>query len=378
MADQPLDYEQCTPDEREVMLDRVLTQRNVLLDEALRVILAADALDDYRADGSLSMADWLAYRCRVSRTTARQWVRAATRAGGPAPDPGPVRGRRPELRAGRARPHLRPAGRRRAPRRVAPRPELREIESWPSSGAGHIGPTTTKPAASPTSASGPIFRHRPARVGLPGQRRRRHRGGRPRSPRRGRRPRSRDRRLGTPRTASPWPSATCAPKTSGAPPPKGQSPTRRWSSSTRRPSSSTTTPSSERHHQRRAHPGGRASPGPLRHPRGDPLRHARRSHGGRRPSHSQPARLAPPPGDRARPPPMSMARLRPGDPPPPPHAALDQRRSTDAANLMGVCWHHHHLLHEGGWNATGNADLEILVTSPYGRTLQSRAGPMAA
>ena len=57
MADQPLEYEQCTPDEREVVLHHLLTQRNVLLDEALRVILAADALDDYRADGSLSMAD---------------------------------------------------------------------------------------------------------------------------------------------------------------------------------------------------------------------------------------------------------------------------------------------------------------------------------
>jgi len=52
--------------------------------------------------------------------------------------------------------------------------------------------------------------------------------------------------------------------------------------------------------------------------------------------------------------------------------------ATDAANLMGVCWHHHHLLHEGGWNASGNADYEITITSPYGRTLQSRAGPLAA
>jgi hypothetical protein len=53
---------------------------------------------------------------------------------------------------------------------------------------------------------------------------------------------------------------------------------------------------------------------------------------------------------------------------------------TDAANLMGVCWHHHHLLHEGGWDATGDADGdgEIVVTSPCGRTLRSRAGPAAA
>jgi len=51
---------------------------------------------------------------------------------------------------------------------------------------------------------------------------------------------------------------------------------------------------------------------------------------------------------------------------------------TNSSNLMGVCWHHHHLLHEGGWNATGNADTKILLTSPYGRTLSTRAGPEAA
>jgi hypothetical protein len=51
---------------------------------------------------------------------------------------------------------------------------------------------------------------------------------------------------------------------------------------------------------------------------------------------------------------------------------------TDAANLMGVCWHHHHLLHEGGWTATGNADDDLTITSPYGRTIHSRAGPIAA
>ena len=51
---------------------------------------------------------------------------------------------------------------------------------------------------------------------------------------------------------------------------------------------------------------------------------------------------------------------------------------TDASNLVGVCWHHHHLLHEGGWNATGNADREVVFTSPYGRTIRSRAGPIAA
>jgi hypothetical protein len=51
---------------------------------------------------------------------------------------------------------------------------------------------------------------------------------------------------------------------------------------------------------------------------------------------------------------------------------------TNASNLMGVCWHHHHLLHEGGWHATGNADTSLTLTSPYARTIHSRAGPAAA
>ncbi|MFZ6005814.1 MAG: hypothetical protein ACOYXM_17965 [Actinomycetota bacterium] len=51
---------------------------------------------------------------------------------------------------------------------------------------------------------------------------------------------------------------------------------------------------------------------------------------------------------------------------------------TDASNLLGVCWHHHHLLHEGGWDASGDADGEVVFTSPYNRTLRSRAGPIAA
>ncbi len=53
---------------------------------------------------------------------------------------------------------------------------------------------------------------------------------------------------------------------------------------------------------------------------------------------------------------------------------------TNAHNLIGVCWyhHHHHLLHEGGWNATGNADDLITFTSPTGRTINARAGPLLA
>lgn len=52
--------------------------------------------------------------------------------------------------------------------------------------------------------------------------------------------------------------------------------------------------------------------------------------------------------------------------------------ATDASNLLGICWHHHHELHEGGWDATGDADHEVVITSRFGRTLHSRAGPAAA
>ena len=117
MANQPLDYEQCTPDEREVVLHHLLTARNALLDEAFRVILAADQLDDHRADGALTMTDWLTYRANVSRATAGAWVRAAaalakastTRSTGcyrptPPPEPPGQPGRPPSRPLGHQRP----------------------------------------------------------------------------------------------------------------------------------------------------------------------------------------------------------------------------------------------------------------------------------
>jgi hypothetical protein len=53
---------------------------------------------------------------------------------------------------------------------------------------------------------------------------------------------------------------------------------------------------------------------------------------------------------------------------------------TNASNLIGVCWHHHHMLHEGAWNATGNADTDVTFTgpAPARRVIHSRAGPIAA
>ena len=37
---------------------------------------------------------------------------------------------------------------------------------------------------------------------------------------------------------------------------------------------------------------------------------------------------------------------------------------TDSHNLVGLCWDHHHLVHEGGWTIEGNADDELTFTSP--------------
>jgi len=51
--------------------------------------------------------------------------------------------------------------------------------------------------------------------------------------------------------------------------------------------------------------------------------------------------------------------------------------TTDACNLAGLCWYHHHLVHEGDWTVLGNADGELTFTSPHGRQLRSRPQPLA-
>lgn len=51
--------------------------------------------------------------------------------------------------------------------------------------------------------------------------------------------------------------------------------------------------------------------------------------------------------------------------------------STDASNLAGLCWYHHLLVHEGGWDIAGNADGELAFISPYGREVRSRPQPIA-
>jgi hypothetical protein len=49
---------------------------------------------------------------------------------------------------------------------------------------------------------------------------------------------------------------------------------------------------------------------------------------------------------------------------------------TDSDNLCGLCWEHHHLVHEGGWTIKGNADQELTFVSPYGRSLTARPPPL--
>lgn len=52
------------------------------------------------------------------------------------------------------------------------------------------------------------------------------------------------------------------------------------------------------------------------------------------------------------------------------------RGPTDSHNLDGLCWAHHHLVHEGRWEVTGDADGELTFTSPLGRRLTSRRPPI--
>jgi len=40
---------------------------------------------------------------------------------------------------------------------------------------------------------------------------------------------------------------------------------------------------------------------------------------------------------------------------------------TTSANMLGLCWHHHHLVHEGGWSLAGDANADIKGTGPDGR-----------
>lgn len=41
--------------------------------------------------------------------------------------------------------------------------------------------------------------------------------------------------------------------------------------------------------------------------------------------------------------------------------------ATDRSNLLGVCWWHHHVVHERGWRMSGDADVEVTLHNPAGR-----------
>ncbi|MGY6502357.1 MAG: DUF222 domain-containing protein [Acidimicrobiales bacterium] len=49
---------------------------------------------------------------------------------------------------------------------------------------------------------------------------------------------------------------------------------------------------------------------------------------------------------------------------------------TDLDNLVGLCWLHHHLVHEGGWRLEGDPDEQLTFVSPSKRRLRSRPQPL--
>lgn len=40
---------------------------------------------------------------------------------------------------------------------------------------------------------------------------------------------------------------------------------------------------------------------------------------------------------------------------------------TTSGNMLGLCWFHHHLVHEGGWQLAGDANVDVKGTGPDGR-----------
>jgi hypothetical protein len=52
------------------------------------------------------------------------------------------------------------------------------------------------------------------------------------------------------------------------------------------------------------------------------------------------------------------------------------RGPTDLDNLCLLCVHHHHLVHQGGWTLSGNANGELTFVGPSGRVMTSRPSPL--
>jgi hypothetical protein len=49
---------------------------------------------------------------------------------------------------------------------------------------------------------------------------------------------------------------------------------------------------------------------------------------------------------------------------------------TDLPNLVTLCDHHHHRVHEGKWSVTGNANGILRFVGPTGRAMTSRPSPL--
>jgi hypothetical protein len=385
MADQPLDYAQCTPDAREVLLEQLLARRNVLLDEALRVILAADRLEDFRADGALTMVDWLSYRCNVSRSTAGQWVRAAAAL----EDLPRIRERfvagdlsfeQVRLALTFARPEdddhlaaLLPSlscaevevlakQRRRARKSEHDEARRRTHLRFRRDGTG-LGTRVSGFLPNDDAAIVEAALDRRAEAAGP-------------DPETGLWAPHETRAAGALRDLCAEDLARAA--ADGSEPDAAMVVIHAPSALLERLSE----------HERDA--AGNATIN------GEPITDSvlyrflcdsrievsfdtpdGRTVGIGRATRNPPAWL------RRRVLGRDHGRCRwPGCGRPVRHLhhMIHWTRGgrTDASNLLGVCWHHHHLLHEGGWDASGDADGEIVVTSPYGRTLRSRAGPVAA
>jgi hypothetical protein len=52
------------------------------------------------------------------------------------------------------------------------------------------------------------------------------------------------------------------------------------------------------------------------------------------------------------------------------------RGPTDLDNLALLCVHHHHLVHQGGWTMSGDANEELTFVGPSGRVMASRPSPL--
>jgi hypothetical protein len=52
------------------------------------------------------------------------------------------------------------------------------------------------------------------------------------------------------------------------------------------------------------------------------------------------------------------------------------RGRTDLDNLCLLCVHHHHLVHQGDWTMSGNANEELTFVGPSGRVMTSRPSPL--